>query len=149
MPPLDMTDILREIRKHPPRREPEPTFGPGPLPATFIVPAEELDALLRDSERLDRLAEFLSVGSVETSLATIHDGDLPNQPEAQSLGDDADRWSTRRWVIGYSIETEHRGCYRFETLATGRDFRATVDAGLAAWVAETARWVEQSGDVGY
>lgn len=140
MPILNMTDILTELRKDPPPR-PEPDFGPGPLPGTYVIAAEDLAALLADHHRLDRVAAFLRSGGVDTSISTVHDGSMHEEPEAQN--DPHGQWNSRRWSMGFSIETEHDGCYRWVSLATGRDFRDTVDRGLANWDEHGIDWCLQ------
>jgi hypothetical protein len=111
---------------------------PGPLPATFIIPAEELAALLADRERLERLDAFVRYGGVETSVGTSHAPEMHEEPEAAT--DPHGEWNSRQYVLGYNIETEHRGCYRFHVLAKGREWRETLDRGLAAWDKDRATW---------
>lgn len=87
--------------------------------------------LEKDRRCLTRLDAFLRCGSVETSICTIHEGQMHEEPEAET--DPHGQWNNRRYVMGFSIETEHRGCHRFHVLAKGRDWRDTLDRGLAAW----------------
>lgn len=121
--PIHMTDIIRELEKDPPVRE--PSFGPGPLPGTFLVPAAELDALLAKERQMERLLAFLGQTSVETSFSRGHSSVYP-VPDP--------------WIVGYSIETEHDGCYRFERLAEGPDRDDVLARGLDAWDKTLLGW---------
>ena len=101
---------------------------PAALPTTTL-PTDELTGLLVASDRLTRLVEFLGVTYLETSFCRRHNSTGPDP-----------------WVMGYSIETEHRGCYRFVELASGPEWEETLDAGLAAWDEECAAYREQEAE---
>lgn len=97
----------------------------GPLPGTFVILAAELEALLAIQRRYERLVAFLGAKTVETSLSRGHSSEFPN-PDP--------------WIMGYSIETEHDGCYRFQVLAEGPDRDDAIDRGLDAWDRDVAEW---------
>ena len=83
----------------------------------------ELEQLRKDKERLDWLERFLQLGgsSVFTSPTCQAHEERPDDTEETT-------WN-HPFAIGYQVELEHRGCYRWEELANGaKGIRPAIDA---------------------
>ncbi len=86
----------------------------------------EIEQLKKDKERLDWLERFLQLGgsSVFTSPACHAHQERPDDTEETT-------WN-HPFAIGYQVEAEHRGCYRWEELANGaKGIRPAIDAARA------------------
>ena len=97
--------------------------------------AKQIDAAISsDTERLNWLERFLQIGgsSVCTSPTWQAHEDRPDDTEDT-------RWN-HPFAIGYQVEVEHRGCYRWEELANGaKGIRPAIDAARTKHEANTPR----------
>jgi hypothetical protein len=102
----------------------------------------EIEQLRKDKDLLDWLERFLQLGgaSVFTSVTARAHEDRTDDTEAT-------RWN-HPFSIGYEVEVEHRGCYRWEELANGaKGIRPAIAAARAKYEAN-ARDVPTSGTNG-
>ena len=84
------------------------------------------EQLRKDKERLDWLERFLQLGgsSVFTSPTCQAHEERPDDTEETT-------WN-HPFAIGYKVELEHRGCYRWEELSNGaKGIRPAIDAARA------------------
>lgn len=108
-----------------------PPLTTDPLIEGLLRRVEELE---RDSALLDWLEAFLQTGS-QHALSTRHQSEVPPY-----TGDDK-TWLANPFSVGYEVETEHRGCYRWEELAKGeKHLREALHTARAAWEVERAWW---------
>lgn len=94
------------------------------LPITTLL-TDELNALLLDSHRLQRLERYLRIH--ESSVFHMSEGAI-----IEADWDEDELWSGR-YTIGHTVETEHRGCYRFEKLGGHRRLGPAIDLAMDAW----------------
>lgn len=81
--------------------------------------------LRADRDRLDWLEQFLQIGraSVFSSPTCESHKDRPDDTEKT-------RWN-HPFHIGYDVELEHRGCYKWQELSNGaKGIRPAIDAAI-------------------
>ncbi len=79
-----------------------------------------------DKKRLDWLERFLQMGG--TSVSTTCTGQAH---ETRPDDTEESEWN-HPFSIGYQVETEHRGCYRWEETSNGcKHIRGAIDAAMA------------------
>lgn len=94
--------------------------------AALAAKDAELLGLREDSRRLDWLQRFLQLGGSSVSASW--------EPEKKTRADDTPEteWNFP-FSIGYQVEVEHRGCYRWQELANGaKGIRPAIDAAIIA-----------------
>jgi hypothetical protein len=88
----------------------------------------ELEQLREDKAMLDWLERFLQLGGSSIFAGSSGQAHVDRPDDTEST-----RWN-RPLSIGYEIEVEHRGCYRWEELSNGaKGIRPAIAAARASY----------------